>query len=279
MSNYSFQNKLLSMTTMITNSFGQATGFFYCEVENMPQEKNKNGHWTRYDKFWLVTNRHVILGNNSLNEAVADNFVFRLRKIGALGIEWVEIRLNAEELKKRCRFHKNIDVDIGLIDITDIINRVIENSPNTNTILPLSLTSNNLPQNQPLNIEVTDDIVVASYPKGFYDECNKFPIIKSGIIASGWGLNFNGLPMFEIDSQLFPGSSGGLVISKPKDIAMINGHINVAKNKQFILLGIYSGEYYYIDPTSKEKKSYGLGNVWYSFLIEDICKSGVSYSA
>ena len=84
--------------------------------------------------------------------------------------------------------------------------------------------------------------------------------------------------MFEIDAQLFPGSSGGLVISKPKDIAIINGKINTAKSKQFIFLGIYSGEYYYVDSKTKEKRSYGLGNVWYSYLVEEICKNGVPYT-
>ena len=273
MSNYSFQNKLLSMTTMITNSFGQATGFFYCEVENMPQAKNKNGHWVRYDKFWLVTNKHVVLSTENSEAVFANNFIFRMREICSQEVKWIEIQLSTEELNKRCRFDKD-----DKIDISDLINEYIKPSANHNYIYPLSLTSNNLPQNQPLNIEVTDDIIVASYPKGFYDEQNKFPIIKSGIIASGWNLNFRGLPMFEIDAQLFPGSSGGLVISKPKDIAIINGRINTANDKQFILLGIYSGEYLYSDNITKEKKSYGLGNVWYSYLIDNICKNGIAYS-
>ena len=278
MSNYSFQNKLLSMTTMITNSFGQATGFFYCEVENMPQDKNKNGHWVRYDKFWLVTNKHVVLSTENSEAVFANNFIFRMREICSQEVKWIEIKLSIEELIKRYRFAKDNTIDIVLIDISDLINEYIKPSENHKYVIPFSLTSNNLPQNQPLNIEVTDDIIVASYPKGFYDEQNKFPIIKSGIIASGWNLNFKGYPMFEIDSQLFPGSSGGLVISKPKDIAVINGRINIARNKQFVLLGIYSGEYLFIDSNTNEKKSYGLGNVWYSYLIEEICKNGVSYN-
>ena len=67
--------------------------------------------------------------------------------------------------------------------------------------------------------------------------------MKSGIIASAWGYNFNGLPIFQIDAQLFPGSSGGLVISKPTNIAMIDGNLKYNKIKQFVFLGVYSGEF------------------------------------
>ena len=91
--------------------------------------------------------------------------------------------------------------------------------------MPTTLSNVNLPENQPLSIDVTSDIIVASYPKRFYDKLNKFSIVKSVIIASTWGSYFSGLPIFQIDAQLFPGSSGGLVISKPTNIAMIDGSL------------------------------------------------------
>ena len=150
-----------------------------------------------------------------------------------------------------------------------------------NIILPYHLSEYNLPENQPLKIEVSDDILVASYPRGFYDYDNKFPIVKSGIIASAWGKNFWGDELFEIDAQLFPGSSGGLVISKPKNIAIIDGKLKYSANKQFVFLGVYSGEYIWkdtvkIDNTDYEvDKSYGLGNVWYSYLVPQILSSGI----
>ena len=132
-----------------------------------------------------------------------------------------------------------------------------------------------------ITIDVTSDIIVASYPKGFYDVVNKFPIVKSGIVASGWGLNFRGNPLFEIDAQLFPGSSGGVVISKPQNIAMIDGRLNYSKTKQYVFLGVYSGEYMWKDKVKRKDgseeeidRSYGLGNVWYSYLIPEIIDSG-----
>lgn len=42
------------------------------------------------------------------------------------------------------------------------------------------------PQNSKLSINVGDDILVAGYPRGFYDMENKFPIVKSGVVSSRW---------------------------------------------------------------------------------------------
>ena len=160
--------------------------------------------------------------------------------------------------------------------VINIINEHSQLKEKPGLCLPSSLSNRNLPENQPLTIDVTSDIIVASYPKGFYDKWNKFPIVKSGIIDSGWELEYNGEPMFQIDAQLFPGSSGGLVISKPANIAFFDGKVHYSKYKQFVFWGIYSGEYIWcekikIDGKEVEmERSYGLGNVWYSYLVPQI---------
>ncbi len=98
------------------------------------------------------------------------------------------------------------------------------------------------------------------------------------------GYNFNGLPIFQIDAQLFPGSSGGLVISKPTNIAMIDGNLKYNKIKQFVFLGVYSGEFKWYENIDiggniirMGGNSYGLGNVWYSYLIPEIISDGVKF--
>ena len=81
-----------------------------------------------------------------------------------------------------------------------------------------------------------------------------------------------------IDAKLFHGSSGGLVISKPLDIAVINGNVMTSKDKQYTFLGIYSGEYTHPNPDGTEE-SFGLGLVWYSYLVPEIINKGVSQVA
>lgn len=280
----SVDQQLFAITTIIETQYAirngfasaQATGFFFNETTSNPTD-GPEGHWERFDKFWLVTNRHVVFNTIGDVECLAHNLTFNLRKEHNGSIEWVPITLSKDELRRSLLLHRNIDVDVVAIDVSEYIMQKItqDDEEIKNIIIPVTLTQDNLPNNQPISIEVTSDIIVASYPRGFYDIYNKFPIIKSGIIASCWGGNFNGKPIFQIDAQLFPGSSGGLVISKPTNITVHNGELMYRDgSKEFILLGVYSGEYQWTDSMTGQQHSYGLGNVWYSSLITEIIKEG-----
>jgi len=141
----------------------------------------------------------------------------------------------------------------------------------------------NLPGKNKINVEVSDEAISIGYPKGFYDELNLFPIVKSGIIASRWGAYFNGNPYFLIDAKLFPGSSGSLVISRPINQIMEGGKIFTSKEKQFAFLGVYSGEPFrqstpleFDDMTIIRKEGFNVGIVWYSHLVVEIVKNGNS---
>lgn len=289
-----FDNKLLTMTTItyaiVRNNgkehLAQGSAFYYNEV-NPTKPEETGPQWYEINKQWLVTNRHVVLPKVNGVECVPDEFIFCLRECKNGTISWKPIKFSGNELLANLKLHPQKYVDVALIDISSCMKNIfrdIADKKENNIMLPTAISNLNLPQNQPMQIEVTSDIVVASYPKGFYDDKNKFPIVKSGIIASGWGLNFKGLPIFQIDAQLFPGSSGGLVISKPTNIAVINDKLSYNTTKQFVLLGIYSGEYTWEDQLEIDGEkhpiatSYGLGNVWYSHLIPTIIQSGVGYT-
>lgn len=281
----SFDKDLFGITTLIEcgiNSFkSQGSGFYYNELS--PRDPNiEAGQWRKIIGTYLITNRHVALPRLNDKELLPNYFVFNLRENINNNIEWYQIRLNSDQLKERLILHPDQTVDVVAIKVDDLIIDTVRDNPDKKIIFGSCLTNENLPSNSQLEIEVSSDIIVASYPRGFYDNVNKFPIVKSGIISSAWGRNFNGKPMFLIDAQLFPGSSGGLVISKPTNIAMIDGKLMYNKVKQFVLLGVYSGEpIQRYDPveigdiTVVRKSSYGLGNVWYSSLIHDIITIGI----
>ena len=155
----------------------------------------------------------------------------------------------------------------------DLATSLMVSKAHPNMISTGKVTDRDLPSASPLTIEATSDVVICSYPHGFYDSVNKYPIVKSGIIASSWGKPFNGTRTFLVDANLFLGSSGGLVLSKPTDIARINGKVMHSDFKHYVFLGVYSGQYNYVetnpDGTTKVE-SYGLGIVWYSDLVHEI---------
>lgn len=292
--NDNIQMDLYAITTIIKSKYiikenlyvSQASGFYYNEIVPINETGDIHGD-AKIEKTWLVTNRHVILhkDENSNTEYLPNIFTFCLREHKGNRVEWKEISLFKQDLINVLRLHKNKNIDVAIVDVSKYIDEMRTDANSSNIFFPRMLSNRNLPENQPIDIEVTSDIVIASYPKNFYDDFNKFPIIKSGIIASGWNLHFNGEPIFQIDAQLFPGSSGGLVISKPTNITVNNGQALYHKgSKQFVLLGVYSGEFQWDDNidigsyTIKQKRSYGLGNVWYSYLITEIINNGIKYN-
>ena len=211
---------------------------------------------------------------------IPDIFTFNLRQIINEKVQWLPISLSKDEYIKRLKVHNNNLVDVAVIEVGDLIIDQIKQGISLMNFA--GLTSDHLPENSKLTVNVGDEILVAGYPRGFYDMENKFPIVKAGVISSKWGCNFNGNPLFLIDSKLFPGSSGSVVLTKPQYIAMIDGNLMYNKNGSYLFLGIYSGEpirknapIELEDITIIKKDSYNVGNVWYSTLVPEIIADGI----
>jgi hypothetical protein len=136
------------------------------------------------------------------------------------------------------------------------------------SINPFPIMKTQLPKDDDIKVEIGDDVLIIGYPEGYYDKVTLYPTVKTGVISSGWGSPYAGMPCFMVDGRLFPGSSGSLVISKPKDQAVIKGRPVHSLEKKFAFLGVV-GQY---------REDYNYCNVWYGSLVEDIIKNGVSWN-
>ena len=284
----SVNQQILEMTTIVNcqsskyNYSSQGSGFFFTELAKEPTgpiNEEKQLGWYQVMGTWLVTNRHVVFPRiddpitGQKKETVPDSFTFNFKEIVGDEIKWIPVTLTQNELLKRTLLHSDNSVDVVAIKVDDLATSLMVSNAHPNMISTGKVTDRDLPSASPLTIEATSDVVICSYPHGFYDTVNKYPIVKSGIIASSWGKPFNGTRTFLVDANLFPGSSGGLVLSKPTDIARINGKVMHSDFKHYVFLGVYSGQYNYVetnpDGTTKVE-SYGLGIVWYSDLVREI---------
>ncbi len=257
----------------------QGTAFYYQKLEKKDPTK-KEGQWRKIEETWLVTNRHVVLPRMDNEEIVPDAFSFHLRKIENNKLIWEPITLSKEELIKRALFHQNRNVDVCAIKVLDLITERVKTGEKY--MQWHAVSEEQLPGNNNIFVEVADDVIVIGYPRGFYDNVHLYPIVKSGIIASRWNIPFEGKPYFLIDAKLFPGSSGSIVVSKPREIAIVDGRIMYASEKQFAFLGIYSGEPFLQDKpielddiTIIRKKGFDLGIVWYGSLVNEIIENGI----
>lgn len=112
-----------------------------------------------------------------------------------------------------------------------------------------------------------DGAVIIGYPYDVLDQENSLPVMRSAVIASPYGANYNGKPLFLVDSLTQPGASGSPVITSSANMYFDQKDNRVPGGES--LLGVLSGSVI-------EEENMGLYRVWYSELIEEIIQSGVS---
>ena len=193
------------------------------------------------------------------------------------------IFFESSEILARTKIHIVSEVDIAVVRISDVLNGIMADKDGSDLMAWEVVSQETLPGGENIGVEVADDVLIIGYPKGYYDEVNVFPIIKSGIIASKWGRGFRGEPYFLIDAKLFPGSSGSIVITKPINMALKDGQLQISPEKQFAFLGVYSGApifssetIHFEDLQITRRDSFNLGAVYYGFLIDEIINEGIS---
>lgn len=271
------------MTTLITTKWQgityNGTGFFFQQKE----PAMKDG---KLGNYWLVTNRHVVYSkeDSTKKNHLVDNLTFRVRaeEKATQKLIWLEMTMSQAELLQKARLLPDTGIDVCVIDICEKVETELAKYDDLNvTICPIE--EDNLADKSKFPIESSDDVIVIGYPRGFYDSVNLYPIVKNGIIASMWGASFRGTKGFAIDAKLFPGSSGSLVITKPRmeDLDK-EGYLVFKKEKLFYCLGIYSGEPLFnrmtIDVNGNPAVlhySFDLGQVWYYSLIPETIQNGV----
>jgi len=278
----------ISTVTITSSKKGTdgGTAFFYQQLGPANPEI-KGPQWRSVKKTWLVTNRHVVLPRmyktaSEYDEILPDSFSFHMRKLRGNSLEWDPITLSRSELIQRARFHIDSKVDVAVIEIQDLL---LDRMKRGKYVPWYPLSKEDFPSNKKISVGVSDDIVIVGYPRLYYDTVNLYPIVKTGIIASRWGAKFQGKSSFLIDAKLFPGSSGSIVVTKPKNIDIIDGSLAYSKEKVFALLGIFSGEPFeegrkteLENMTIIEKLGYNVGIVWYADLIEEIIESGAPHT-
>lgn len=252
----------LQSTVLVTHETGPdhmsaGSGFFVFR----PIEDDK-GH------VLLITNKHVLpLESNTKSIQIrvtvkyANNVEVRFVEIPIVGA-------NSKELPN-VKVHPNPDFDIAAINITEPI--VEQNIQGTWIPLDLFATPEKMIGE---NITVGDEIFLLGYPDAIYDPRNVSPVLRTGIIATvpseGYAFNKNlrkqyGLPDridgFLIDANVFPGSSGSVVILKqqPTTIGAQGQTVVSGAKKISYVLGIVSGSIPITDAALGSVQRMGLG--------------------
>ncbi len=205
---------------------GSGTGFFY---------------HTKLDSLGIpviLTNKHVIKNAEKIS------LVFHVKTIGDEKQRSNEIVIISKEVLSKTLINHPIDsIDLVAIPIASIMEELkIKKgketlfTPFTNQFIPDSITNSYM-----FPIE---EIFMAGYPNGLWDQINNFPIIKKGVTATDPRISFNGLNQFLISMSCIPGSSGSPIFILNTGVIVRKGNVSTGTSSRLVLLGIFFKYYY-----------------------------------
>lgn len=215
----SIQEQLLFTTLRIecfdssNRLYSMGTGFLL----QRPIDKDKC-------KIYLVTNKHV------LKDAEAIRITFTKNRDGSPDIGNT-LNIPISDSKKCIVMHPNPKVDVAILECTGLFNLFPDQ------LYFKAVSYDMLADFTESELSVAENIYFVGYPDNRYDKMNNLPLIRTGLISSHPKLDYNGDPVFIIDAQVFPGSSGSPVYIDLTYENFKNGQIAIG-NKKIRLLGI-----------------------------------------
>ena len=207
----------------------------------------------RDERLFLVTSRHVMLDEPS------KHFPERIE---------IELHVDADNMAKSTGFSiplyregKSIwrqavdtagEIDVAVIEI--------ERAALPDTTVYSAFTPKHLldPAGQ---IEVGTTLLVVGFPLGFHDTLHHMPVVRHAVIASSFGLRFQGEGYFLTDARTHRGISGAPVVMRlPERIPTLG-------DLPWVLLGIHSTR---LDVGTRDlelDEALGLNCSWYADVL------------
>ena len=184
---------------------------------------------------YIITNKHVINGKQQL--------VVRFNALGGELVKDYPLTLFDSSGNALFSAHPNPSSDVVAIQIAP---QMLINDKSIWGAVDLSGEALTLEQMQIERVEEGNLVYALGFPMGLVDTI-KTPICRLGCISriiDAFVYRNNGFPIFLVDAQVFPGNSGGPIISRPELYVMSNSSDTKVMPK---LIGILSSYLSYKD--------------------------------
>lgn len=207
----------------------------------------------RQDRLFLVTSRHVLVDEQ------AKHFPDRIE---------IELHTNPDNLaestgfsiplyRKRLATWRQGTDTAGQVDIAVI---ELDAAAMPQPTVYRAFTPAHLLQ-EPDRVEVGTSLLVVGFPLGFHDTLHHMPVVRQAIIASSFGLRFQGVGYFLTDARMHRGTSGAPVVMRAAATETALGDL------RWMLLGVHSAR---LDVGSRDlqlDEALGLNCAWYADIL------------
>ncbi len=235
------ESLLLAVTRVSTFAGNQpltgATGFFF----------------ERADRLFLVTSRHVVLDEASNHRPDRLEIELHVDPQNSAAVNYLSMPLyqGVQPLWRQC-------VDSG--GPVDIVAVEIHRPALSESILFAAFTPAHLAAELD-RIEVGDPVLIVGFPLGFHDNLHHLPVARQAVIASVFGIRFQGQGYFLTDARMHRGTSGAPVVARLT--AERSGRGELA----WMLLGVHGARMDVSDRDVVQDESLDLNCAWYADVL------------
>lgn len=219
--------------------------------------------FARGERLFLVTSRHVVIDEPSRH------FPNRIE---------IELHIDEDNLAQSTGFSIPLYRDgksiwrqgedaAGEIDVAVI---EIERGVLPATAAYRAFTPANLPAADAA-VEIGSPLLVVGFPLGFHDTLHHLPVVRHAVVASSFGLRFQGEGYFLTDARTHRGTSGAPVVMRMADGG---GPPAADDGLPWLLLGVHSSR---MDVGSRDHsvdEALGLNCAWYADILMTLTAGG-----
>ncbi len=214
--------------------------------------------FARDERLYLVTSRHVVI------EEATEHFPDRIE---------IEVHTDAHNLTRSIGFSMLLyrdgrsvwrqgtdtggEIDVAVIEI--------DRSALPQPCVLHAFTPAHL-QRTFDEVEVGSSVLIVGFPLGFHDTVHHLPVVRQALIASSFGIRFQGHGYFLTDARTHRGTSGAPVVMRSAQASA------AAPTLPWKLLGVHSARLDMGNRDLAQDESLGLNCAWYADILLTLTK-------
>ncbi len=224
----------------------QASGFFF----------------ERDERLFLVTSRHVLFDEPSAHHPDRIEIVLHTDGANLTRSAVFSILLYREGLAVwRQGRDSGGDVDMAVIEID---RAALPQGALLHAFTPAHL------QSALADVGVGTPLLVVGFPLGFHDTLHHLPVVRQAVIASAFGVRFQGQGFFLTDARTHRGTSGAAVVMRAPPGQAGTGTL------PWMLLGVHSGRLDLLPRDVQHDEVLGLNCAWYADILLTLTRAVVA---
>lgn len=110
-------------------------------------------------------------------------------------------------------------------------------------------------------VEIGSSLLVVGFPLGFHDHLHHMPVARQAVVASSFGLRFQGEGYFLTDARTHRGTSGAPVVMRNPNVDGRQGDL------PWLLLGVHSARLDVGTRDLDQDEALGLNCAWYADIL------------